>query len=164
MHCSLCDPSPPTVPQPPQVFSVRGFEALFPCTGTLGCTVCLAPSCSSQFINMQIWDCLLLQSLPSRTSSPPQLPFSAPPISLDECFLFNSLVFRLPYCLIFWQVWLFFVFKFVVILLLFVGGSKAYLTMPPSWQEVLINNSLSVTQMFPPWNTMAEILFPFNKG
>ena len=28
---------------PLQVFSVRGFEALFPCTGTLGCTVCLGP-------------------------------------------------------------------------------------------------------------------------
>ena len=24
-------------------FSVRGFEALFPCAGTLGCLVCLAP-------------------------------------------------------------------------------------------------------------------------
>ena len=30
-------------PQPLQVFSVRGFEALFPRTGTLGCVVCLAP-------------------------------------------------------------------------------------------------------------------------
>ena len=29
--------------QAPQVFSVRGFEALFPCAGTLGCAVCLAP-------------------------------------------------------------------------------------------------------------------------
>ena len=28
---------------PPQVFSVRGFEALFPYAGTLGCVVCLAP-------------------------------------------------------------------------------------------------------------------------
>ena len=31
------------LPQPPQVFSVRGFGALFPRTGTLGCGVCLAP-------------------------------------------------------------------------------------------------------------------------
>ena len=30
-------------PQPPQVFSVRGFEALFPCAGTLGCVVWLTP-------------------------------------------------------------------------------------------------------------------------
>ena len=28
---------------PPQVFSVSGFEALFPWTGTLGCMVCLTP-------------------------------------------------------------------------------------------------------------------------
>ena len=26
-----------SLPQPPQVFSTRGFEVLFPCTGTLGC-------------------------------------------------------------------------------------------------------------------------------
>ena len=30
-------------PQPPQIFTARGFEALFPCAGTLGCVVCLAP-------------------------------------------------------------------------------------------------------------------------
>ena len=29
--------------QPPQVFTARGFEALFPCTVTLGCVVCLGP-------------------------------------------------------------------------------------------------------------------------
>ena len=32
--------------QPPQVFIVRGFEALFPHTGTLGFAVCLAPQVS----------------------------------------------------------------------------------------------------------------------
>ena len=30
------------MPQPPQVFSVRGFEALVPRIGTLVCMVCLA--------------------------------------------------------------------------------------------------------------------------
>ena len=30
-------------PQPPQIFSVRHFEALFPCAGPLGCLVSLAP-------------------------------------------------------------------------------------------------------------------------
>ena len=30
-------------PQPPRVFSVIGFEALFPCAGTLGCMVCFTP-------------------------------------------------------------------------------------------------------------------------
>ena len=29
--------------QPPQVFTVRGFETLFPCIGNLGCLVSLAP-------------------------------------------------------------------------------------------------------------------------
>ena len=37
--------------------------------------------------------------------------------SLVECFFFNSLVVGLPYSLIFCQFWLFFVFKFVVVLL-----------------------------------------------
>ena len=45
---------------------------------------------------------------------------SAPPTGLDECFFFYSLVVGLPYSLIFWQSWLFFVFKFVVVLLLVV--------------------------------------------
>ena len=31
------------LPQSSQVFSFRGFEALFPSTGTLGCEVCLTP-------------------------------------------------------------------------------------------------------------------------
>ena len=33
----------PPPPQFPQIFTARGFEALFPCAGTLGCVVCLAP-------------------------------------------------------------------------------------------------------------------------
>ena len=36
----------------------------------------------------------------------------------------------------FWQFWLFFVFKFVVVLVLFVRRSKVYLPIPPSWPEV----------------------------
>ena len=60
----------------------------------------------------------------SHVSSPSQLPVSAPPTGLGECFFFNSLVVRLPHSLIFWQFWLFFfVFKFVVILLLVVSVS-----------------------------------------
>ena len=41
-------------PQAPR-FSVRGFEVLFLCTGSLGCMVSL-PSCSSRFTHMQMWD------------------------------------------------------------------------------------------------------------
>ena len=35
--------SPAAASTPTQVFSVRGFEALFPGAGTLGFAVCLAP-------------------------------------------------------------------------------------------------------------------------
>ena len=86
------------------------------------------PSCSSQFIHTQMWDNLLCQPLlsPPRSSSlslavyessPPWIPISKTPPDPDECFYFNSLVVRLPYSLIFWQFWLVFVFKFVVVLL-----------------------------------------------
>ena len=43
-----------------------------------------------------------------------QLPSSAPPTDLDECFCLNSLVVRLPYSSIFCQFWLFFVFKLLL--------------------------------------------------
>ena len=66
-------------------------------------------------------------------SSPPWLPIPTPPTGLDECFFFNSLVARLQYSSIFWQFWLFYVFKLVVILLLVVWGSEAYLPTSPSW-------------------------------
>ena len=102
------------------------------------------PSCSSQFILMQIWDYLLHQPPPGRVHQPlpcsdstaPWLPVSAPPTGLDKCFFFNSLVVRLPYSVIFWQFWLFFVFKFVVALLLVMWGSKVYLPKPPFYPEV----------------------------
>ena len=60
----------------------------------------------------------VLPLLPCQKSSLPELSVSAPPTSLDECFFFNSLVAGLPYSSIFWQLWLLFVFKFVVVLLL----------------------------------------------
>ena len=102
------------------------------------CSV-LLPRCSSWFICTQMWDHLLHQLLPApvlqlppcRESSPPWLPISSPPT-----FLFNSLVVGLPYSIILWQFWLFFAFKFVVVLLLVVQGGKVYLPMPPSWLEV----------------------------
>ena len=80
------------------------------------------------------WVC---QSPSCCKSSPPRLSISAPPTGLDECFFFNSLAFRLPYSSIFWQFWLFFVFKFVLILLLLVRGGTVCLPMPPAWPGVL---------------------------
>ena len=136
------------VSQPPQVFSVRGFETLFSHTGALGCTVCLD---SQLFLPVYLHakmrlpglpaialPALVLQLLPWWVPSPPWLPISIPPTSLDECFFFKSLVVKLPYSLIFWQFWLFFVFKFVVVLLLVVQGDKVYLPTPPSWPEVFL--------------------------
>ena len=64
-----------------------------------------------------------------------QSPISAPPTSLGECF-FNSLVVRVPCSLIFWHFWLFIVFRFVVLLLLIVQESKAFLPTPPSQPEL----------------------------
>ena len=98
----------------------------------------LLPSCSFWFIAHKCgttWStshypaCPVLQPPPCYMSSPPQLPIPTPPTGLDECFLFNSLVVGLPYSLIFWQFWLFFVFKFVVALLLVVKVGKVYLPM-----------------------------------
>ena len=74
----------------------------------------------------------------------PSLPFL--PVWMN---VFNSLGVGLPYSSIFWQFWLFFVLKFVVVFLLFVQGSKAYLSMPPSWSEVLKSHSFQSTPFKP---------------
>ena len=58
-----------------------------------------------------LWVC---QPPPFCKFSLPQLPISAPPTCLDECFFFISLVVGLPYSLIFCQFWLFFVFKLLL--------------------------------------------------
>ena len=96
------------------------------------------PSCSSKLIHIWMWDILVSQPLPCHMSSWPWLPVSASPTSVEECFYFNSLVVRFLYSSIFWQFWLVFVFKLVVVLLLVVWGSKVYLPMSPSWPEALV--------------------------
>ena len=85
--------------------------------------------------------CPVCQPLPCHASSPPWLPISAPPTSLDQCFFFNSLVVGLQYSLIFWQFWLFFIFKFIVILVLVEWESETHLPTPPSWLEPVSPNS-----------------------
>ena len=112
---------------PQRFFTARGFEALFPHAETLGCvmscTLVVPPSLSAckcgatQFTKHHL-TCPVLQLPPCCGSFPPQLPISAPPTGLNECFFFNSLVVGLPYSSIFWQFWLFLVFKLLVILLL----------------------------------------------
>ena len=94
-------------PQPPQIFSVRGFEALFPHAGTLGYVVCLTPqlflpvyphtNTGLPGLQAAVLPAQVLQPLPCCEFSPPQLPISTPPTSMDECFFFNSLVVGLPF-------------------------------------------------------------------
>ena len=128
-----------------RVFSVRGFEALFLCAGTLGYAVGVAPqlflpvylhaSVGPPTLPAATSPALVLFLLPCHESSSPRLAISAPPTILKECFFFHCLVVRFPYSSIFWQFWLYFVFKFVDLLLVVQGGTM-YLPMPPSWLEV----------------------------
>ena len=122
--------SPAAASTPTGVFNQR-FEALFPCTGALGCAVCFAPlpflylcvNVGTQCLPATtlwgllaaVWPapfhnpppCWVHQPPPCYESSLPRLPVSAPPTSLGECFFFISLVVGLPYSLIFCQFWLF---------------------------------------------------------
>ena len=118
------------LPQAPQIFLVRSFEALFPCAGALGGKVCLGPQL---FLPVYPHVNVGLPSLPVLSA---RLPISALPTGLDERFFFNSLVVGLPYSLIFWRLWLFFVFKFIVVPLLVVRGGTVYLPTPPSLLDV----------------------------
>ena len=85
------------LPQPPQVFSVRGLMLYFPA---------LEPGLHGLWLG------------PPAAASPwvlsARLPISTPPTSLGECFFFISLVVGLPYSLIFCQFWLFFAFKLLL--------------------------------------------------
>ena len=133
------------VPELPQVFSVRGFEVLFPGARALSCEVCLIP----QFFPLVYAHANVGLPTPPATSLPcppdATLPwvlstpaaYLCPSYGLDECFFFNSLVVRLLYNLIFWPFWLFFVFKFGLVLLLIVQTSNMFVPMPTSWQESL---------------------------
>ena len=117
----------------PQVFTVRGFEALFPHAGTLGCLVCLALRlfllvCLQSNVGLPSPPAIalpipVLQPLPCRESSPPGCP--SPPLLLVRMNVSSLTPWLLDFhtaqfsgSSIFWQ--LFFVLKFVVVLLLVV--------------------------------------------
>ena len=70
------------------------------------------------------------------TFSPHWLSGFAPPTRLGKYFFFKSSVVGFPYSLVFWQLWLFFVVKLVVILFMGVRGGDVCVPMPPSWPEV----------------------------
>ena len=93
------------LPQPAQVFSIRGLRLYFP---ALEPWVAGSASCS------------LACPIPRSASSlgPPAVALlwvlSAPPTGLNECFFFISFVLGLPYSSIFCQFWLFFVCKLLL--------------------------------------------------
>ena len=69
------------LPQHPQVFSVRGFKALFPCAGTLDCTVCLSPHL---FLPVYL---LANTGLPDRPAATLPQVLSTPAARLHPCYL-----------------------------------------------------------------------------
>ena len=115
--------SPTAASTPTGVFN-QWFEALFPCAGTLGCTVCLpGPWSTSCCLSGQLQlsppcctICHLTGSISCHLATCPFCPAAhlCPLTCLDECFFFISLVVRLPYSSIFCQFWLFFVFKLLL--------------------------------------------------
>ena len=58
--------SPAAAPTPTGVFS-QGFEALFPCAGALGCTVCFAPR---RLSGLSMWECGAAGSASGQTACP----------------------------------------------------------------------------------------------
>ena len=112
----------------------RVWGAFFSHPGTVSCVVYLAPQL---FLPVYLLANVGLPGPPAAAASPTRstshhlsrcpLLLTAcvhPRTSLNQSFFFNSLAVGLPYSLIFWQFWLFFVFEFVVVLLLVVQGGK----------------------------------------
>ena len=107
----------PLPPQPPQVFSIRGLRLYFPVLEPWIVWSVLLPSCSSWFIFMQMWDCLVCL-VRQATASPGLVCHLAAHPLCPGCqsqhllpgwmsvSYFNFLVVGLPYSLIFWQLWL----------------------------------------------------------
>ena len=107
---AVCLPTPPSwFSGPTGVFNQR-FEALFPCAGTLDCTVCFTPplflpvylclNMGPQGLLAATWPapfhnpppCWVRQPPPCSRSNPPWLLVYAPPTTLDVCFFFISLL------------------------------------------------------------------------
>ena len=130
------------LPQPPQVFTARCFEALFPYTGILGCMVCLTPQLFLPVYPHWMWDHLVYQPW----SHPPRLEATTllcvhPAPATHLCPSYQSrwmFLLQLVGCWTsiqfdFLAVLVVFVFKLVVIFLLVVWGGTVCLLMPPSW-------------------------------
>ena len=116
----------------PQIFTARGLEALLPCAGTLGCTIYLAPSCSSQLIRTPVWDLLVHQLPPSHATSLPLAAHLHPSYPSGWMFLLRLLGCQSSIQFNFLEVLGGFCFYTGCFLLLVVWGNKAYLPTPPS--------------------------------
>ena len=128
--------SPAAASTPTGVFNQR-FEALFPCAGALGCAVCFAPPL---FLLVYLHGNVgllgpLAPVLPRVLSA--WLSHLCPSYWSGWMFLLLHLGCQTSKHSIFWQFWLFFVFKFVVLLLV-VQGSKVYVSKPPSWPSCIV--------------------------
>ena len=124
----------------PTGFTVRDFEALFcPCWNPglcgLSCSPVVPPGVFAHKHGTALSSslCLALSPLHPSCPSPPLLSVW---INVSSC---NSLTVGLIYSSIFWQFWWFSICKLVVVLLLVVQGSKAYLTTPQSWLEIFFS-------------------------
>ena len=95
-------------PQPTKFFRARSFEAFFSPTGIMGCVVTLTLHRNMGLPGPSVATLLHVLS----TAAAELHPFYQ---SGWICIFFSSLVIGLPCIFIFWQFWLFFVFKFVVI-------------------------------------------------
>ena len=118
---------------------VRSSEALFPCIETWSVSL---PSCSFQSISTHCTIHCLARS--------PLCPAAHlhPSYQSGWMFFFKSLVVGLHYRSIFCQLWLLFLLKFVVILLLDVWGGTVCLPMPPCWPEISFSSiQFSLTQV-----------------
>ena len=134
--------------QSPQIFTARGFDAYFPVLDPwVAWSVSLPSFLFPVYLQANVGPLglpagtlpnLVLELPPCHESYLPRLPISTLSTGLDECFFFNSFVVGLLCSSIFWLLWLFFIFKFIVLLLI-VQGCKVYLPTPPSWLEVSLS-------------------------
>ena len=118
----------------PQVFTARGFEAFFSPPGTLCCVFCLAPQL---FLLVYLHANVRLPTLPAATLL---CIHTAPAAHLHPSYQGMNVSSLSPWLsdfhTVFWQFcFLFFVFKFVVVLVLVVCGGRVYLPMPLSQLE-----------------------------
>ena len=152
-HCRL---------NPHRCFQTEVLRLYFPTLKLRVAWSILLPRCSSQFICRWMWDCPVRNLLPPWVLKPlPCLQSSLHraahlhPSCLPVWMTVSSLtpwLSNFHTVSIFCQFWLFFIFKFVVVVLLVVRGGTVCLPTPPSWPEVpnqyFLNNHWLISSGF----------------